>query len=74
MISTLFGSHEMDERFLEHRYRASRFALIMGMLALGGLILYDQFTNDIIRVDLWAVVAIIALAKLGAMAFYRLTR
>jgi hypothetical protein len=73
-VSLLVGSAEIDERFLAHRYRASRFALIMGVITLGYFILYDFFVHDVIRTDLWIVVGVIAVSKIGAMAFFRLTR
>jgi hypothetical protein len=64
----------MDERFMMHRFYSSRLALVAGALALGIWFNYDWFVNRRLRLDLVAILAIMALAKVVAMIYYRLTR
>ena len=76
MIENLLGAmlgHELDERFLVHRYRASRLSLIIGVLLLGGWFLYDYYGNDVLHIEIVAILAAMALTKLAAMAYYRMT-
>jgi len=64
----------MDERFMMHRFYSSRMALVAGALALGIWFNYDWFVNGRLRLDLVAILAIMALTKAVAMLYYRLTR
>ena len=64
----------MDERFMMHRFYSSRMALVAGALALGIWFNYEWFVNGRLRLDLVAILAIMALAKVVAMIYYRLTR
>ena len=64
----------MDERFVMHRYYSSRLSLIAGVLALGIWFNYEWYVNERLRLDLLAILAIMALAKVIAMIYYRLTR
>jgi hypothetical protein len=63
----------MDERFIMHRYKATRFAMIVGVILIGALFLYARIARGIIRWDLFAVLVFTALAKVGAMIYYRRT-
>jgi hypothetical protein len=65
--------NEPDERFLMHRLRSTSIAGVMGGLIAVGLFAYQYYGKGIWRWDLFAVAATIAVVKLAAMAFYRLT-
>ena len=72
LLGALLGS-ELDERFLEHRYRASRLSLIVAVLLLGGWLLYDFYGRDMLHVEIIVILAAMAVTKLAAMAYYRMT-
>ena len=63
----------MDERFIMHRYRSTRLATIVGVVLMGGWANYELFVNHVLRWDLLIIMAAIALVKVGAMIYYRLT-
>jgi hypothetical protein len=63
----------MDERYLMHRLRSTSLAGIVGSVAIGSLILYQFYVKDIFRWDLFAILMLIALVKIGAMIYYRRT-
>jgi hypothetical protein len=70
MLKEAFGR---DERFLIHRLRASHLALFVGVLALGVLFWYEYLLHARTRIDLLAVLIIMAFSKVGAMVHYRAT-
>ena len=55
------------------RLRSTSIAGVMGGLIAVGLFAYQYYGKGIWRWDLFAVAATIAVVKLAAMAFYRLT-
>jgi hypothetical protein len=64
---------EPDERFVMHRYHSSRLALAVGVALLAGWFFYLLVARDIVRYDLAIILGLIALTKLVAMAYLRLT-
>ena len=64
----------MDERFVMHRFYSSRLTLVAGALALGIWFNYEWFVNERLRLDLVAILGVMALTKAVAMIYYRLTR
>ena len=60
----------MDERAIFHRYKASRWALIVGTVMMGGFILYDLITKDLIRWDLFCILFVMAIVKVGVRIYY----
>jgi hypothetical protein len=73
LLSRLLGGHELDERFAEHRYRASRMTLFVGLLLMTGWFLYDHYVKDIDHTEILIIIGAMAVTKLAAMAYYRLT-
>lgn len=63
----------IDERYLVHRLRATSLAGVVGGVAASILFAYQYFARDVARWDLLAVAVLIALVKLGALAFFRVT-
>jgi ABC-type phosphate/phosphonate transport system permease subunit len=63
----------MDERYLMHRLRSTSIAGIVGAVAIGSWILYQFYVKDIFRWDLFVILMIIGLVKIGAMIYYRRT-
>jgi RimJ/RimL family protein N-acetyltransferase len=39
----------MDERFVMHRYRSTRWATAVGVVMMGGWFVYEQVVNDVLR-------------------------
>jgi hypothetical protein len=62
----------MDERFKMHRLYSTRFAAIVVAAAVGFWINYQFFTKHILRWDLFAILMLMVIAKLLAMAYYRI--
>jgi ABC-type phosphate/phosphonate transport system permease subunit len=63
----------MDERYLMHRLRSTSLAGIVGAVAIGSWILYQFYAKDIFRWDLFGILMLIGLVKIGAMIYYRRT-
>ena len=63
----------IDERFLTHRLRSTSTAGIAGAALAGGLWFYRLLVDDRIDWDLFAVLATIAVVKVGLMIWYRFT-
>jgi len=61
----------IDERYVLHRYKATSHAAMVGAVSLGGLLLYDFLARDVLRWDLFFVMAVMAVTKLGALVYYR---
>jgi hypothetical protein len=60
-----------DERFLMNRLKASRIALIAGLMLILGLMVYDWTLHHLLRWELFAVIGGIAVAKGVAMLYYQ---
>jgi hypothetical protein len=63
----------IDERFLTHRLRSTSVAGMAGAALAGGLWFYRLLVDDRIDWDLFAVLATIALVKVGLMIWYHFT-
>lgn len=73
LITALFSDVEMDERFIMHRYYSTRIAIIVGMVLIVGWFIYEMMVNDNPRWDLFVIVMAIALTKVTAMIYFRIT-
>lgn len=63
----------MDERFLMHRQRSTSIGGMAAVVLAGAFFFYNLFVRDIIRWDLFAIIATTALVKVAVLAWYRLT-
>jgi hypothetical protein len=63
----------VDERFLTHRLRATSLAGMAGGVTASLLFAYYYFVDGSPRWDLLAVAVVIAVVKLSALAYYRMT-
>ncbi len=63
----------MDERFIMHRYKATRLAMFVGIILMGVLFFYEYIAYRSIRYDIFAIMVAMAAAKVGAMLYYRRT-
>ena len=73
LLNRLLGGHELDERFVEHRYRASRMTLLVGLLLMTGWFLYDHYVKGIEHTQILIIIGAMVVTKLAVMAYYRLT-
>ena len=63
----------LDERFITHRYKATRFAMLVGVILLAAFFFYGYVAHRAIRWDLFIIMLATAAAKVGAMIYYRRT-
>jgi hypothetical protein len=63
----------MDERFIMHRYKATRAATIVGVIGMGAFFWYDYIASRAIRWDFLLVMGAMAVVKVAAMLYYRRT-
>ena len=61
----------VDERFVMHRYKATRLAMMVGVVLMFAYFTYEVVTERKIRWDLFAVMCAMAVTKVVAMAYYR---
>lgn len=71
-LGAIINFFKPDERFIMHRLRSSRFALIVMVLMTAVWLEYEFFINDRMRWDLFIILCASAVAKLGSMIYYRL--
>lgn len=64
---------DVDERFIMHRYYSTRIAMIVGMIVLAGWFFYEHFINGVLRWDLFIILMVIAVTKVLAMIYFRIT-
>lgn len=62
----------VDERFLEHRRRSSAMAAMAGVVVAGGFFEYRLLAQHVLVWDLFAVVLVMAVVKMGTFAWYRM--
>lgn len=61
----------IDERFLAHRYKATRLATMVGVVLMFVYFTYDVVTRREIRWDLFVIMCAMAATKVLAMLYYR---
>jgi hypothetical protein len=73
ILATLAGLFKPDERFIMHRYYATRLAMVVGIILIAGWFYYELAVNQHLRWDLVAIGGTMAVTKVLAMAYYRAT-
>ena len=63
----------LDERFLMHRLRSSSLGGMAGVLVAAALFFYELGVMHVIKWDLFAVIATVAIVKMSVLTWYRLT-
>ncbi len=71
-LSAFVNFFKPDERFIMHRLKSSRFALIVMVVITAVWIEYDLIINNQIRWDLIIILSASVIAKLVSMVYYRL--
>jgi uncharacterized membrane protein YraQ (UPF0718 family) len=62
-----------DERFVMHRLKSTRLAAVVGLLMMVGWFGYEAHIHRVYYWHLLVIVSAMALSKLAAMIYYRLT-
>lgn len=62
----------IDERFLTHRLRSTSNGGLAAIAVAGGLFFY-ALSRDVIRWDLFAIIATAVVVKIASLVYYRLT-
>ena len=63
----------VDERFLTHRLRSTSIGGLAGALVAAAFFFYQLLGQHIIRWDLFAVIATMAVVKISLLIWYRVT-
>jgi hypothetical protein len=63
----------IDERFIQHRYISTRWAVFVGVVLMAAWINYEFIVNDTLRIDLLVILLAMLVTKVGVMIYYRLT-
>jgi hypothetical protein len=74
IFATLAGLFKPDERFIMHRYYATRLAMVVGIILIAGWFCYELVANQYLRWDLAIIGGTMAVTKILAMVYYRATR
>jgi hypothetical protein len=61
----------IDERFLTHRLRSTSIGGLAGALLAAILFFYNLLHHDVIRWDLFSIVATAAVVKIAVLIWYR---
>jgi len=62
-----------DERFVMHRFKSTRLAVLAGTIMLFAFFTYHLVVNKTIRWDLFSVMTAMAVVKVCAMLYYHRT-
>jgi hypothetical protein len=63
----------LDERFILHRFKSTRLAVLAGTVTILALFTYHAVADKTIRWDLFSILAAMAVVKICAMLYYRRT-
>ncbi len=75
MIANWFSKRfSVDERFIMHRYYSTRWAVLVGVIMMAVWVNYEYFVNQTLRLDLVIIMLAMALTKILAMLYFRLTQ
>jgi hypothetical protein len=70
---TLPFTRAIDERFLMHRLRSTSIAGLAAILVTAGFFFHSLWAKEVIRWDLFVIIATAAVVKLAVLIWYRFT-
>ena len=73
-LPLLFRRGELDERFVNHRYRSTRAGLAAGLLAMLAWLKYDYFAIGVLRWDYLVIMVVMAVVKVATMIYLQKTQ
>ncbi|MCB9418723.1 MAG: hypothetical protein H6667_02885 [Ardenticatenaceae bacterium] len=68
-----FGKWKLDERFLMHRLYSTRLAAVVTAVVMAIWFEYELLVNGVYHWDTLAFLIVLAVTKVGALIYYRLT-
>lgn len=73
LLTTIASMFRPDERFIMHRYYSTRISMIAGIVLIVAWFNYDLIANQTMRLDLAVIAGVMAVTKILAMLFYRIS-
>ena len=73
ILTILASMFKPDERFIMHRCYSTRVAMVVGIVSIVVWFNYELLVNQHLRVDLAIIAGAMAVAKVLAMVYLRLT-
>lgn len=73
LLTTIASLFKADERFIMHRYYSTRISMIVGIVLIVVWFNYELIAKDILRLDLAIIAGAMAITKILAMAYFRIT-
>ncbi len=73
ILTTIASMFKPDERFIMHRYYSTRLSMIVGIILIVIWFNYELIVNHQLRLDLAIIVGVMAITKILAMVYLRLT-
>jgi len=67
MVASLLGMDALDERFIAHRHRSTRLAMVVGVALMAGWFNYELLVHDRVELDLLVTLVAIAVTKVLSM-------
>ncbi len=64
---------KFDERFLMHRLYSTRLAMVVTAVLMVIWFEYELFVNGVYHWDIFVFLIVLAITKIAAMIYYRLT-
>ena len=74
LLTTIASMFKADERFIMHRYYSTRISMIVGIVLIVVWFNYELIARDILRSDLAIIAGVMAITKIVAMIYYRISR
>jgi hypothetical protein len=62
-----------DERFIMHRYKATRVSVVVTAFAMAAMLNYYYIVEHVIKKDIVILMSVMVVSKLIAMTYYRFT-
>lgn len=69
----IFKKWKFDERFLMHRLYSTRLAAVVTAVFMAAWFEYELLINDVYHWDVFVFLVVLAVTKVAAMIYYRLT-
>ncbi len=73
-LTTIASMFKPDERFIMHRYYSTRISMIVGIVMIVVWFNYEFIAKGILRWDLAIIASVMAITKILAMIYYRISR
>jgi hypothetical protein len=73
ILTILASMFKPDERFIMHRYYSTRLSMIVGITLIVVWLNYELVVNHHLRWDLAIIAGVMAITKLLAMLYLRIT-